>query len=607
MRKPSAVSTYVQKRGDVYQFYRRIPLKIITAYQQRREITPNSIPEDIRNYFSGAKFVRFSLKTKNVGVANRLGLKETAHFERMLRRLNEWLKAVESAGTNIEFDDVEQLSWKWFDGEIKAYEMARYDVTQVNRIKDESRAYGHLFEAYKIHLRLEGRGTWDVSVCSICDDLLREDGKILLRDSPLYQKLHDEVILRHRDIALVLNARNKGESMEISRPKMSCGTQLLGVAGIGVSGRGLKMQSSLRIGDVIDHYLEGLPPNKFKRKPQRVLGLFAEYVGRETDVNDVRQVEVTNFLRVLSFMPAKFEAKKELHEVLNQALTNSRNPDEEHDCISYLTWKDNYRAPLGTFFNKVSKNHGVSEFSNIATEYIDYPRVKARDSEKQRALSIQELKTLFEGREFFELSRSVADAPLYWLAIIALYTGARPREICQINPQVDFGRQCNDWYIGIDPTTPAGVGVKKTVKTGDARRIPLHPELVQLGLPKYLERIKRDGADRIFPEICLKSGNPFSVLGERFTKLLKNVGLYNNMGSPGNKVLGIYVLRKTFITMARNQRVVSMGITGHADEAWVTKIQAEHYISGAEPFELLVQEISKLSIPVRIPLRDDFL
>jgi integrase len=255
----------------------------------------------------------------------------------------------------------------------------------------------------------------------------------------------------------------------------------------------------------------------------------------------------------------------------------------------------------------VSKNHGVSEFSNIATEYIDYPRVKARDSEKQRALSVQELKTLFEGREFFELSRSVADAPLYWLAIIALYTGARPREICQINPQVDFGRQCNDWYIGIDPTTPAGVGVKKTVKTGDARRIPLHPELVQLGLPKYLERIKRDGADRIFPEICLKSGNPFSVLGERFTKLLKNVGLYNNMGSPGNKVLGIYVLRKTFITMARNQRVVSMGITGHADEAWVTKIQAEHYISGAEPFELLVQEISKLSIPVRIPLRDDFL
>jgi len=374
-----------------------------------------------------------------------------------------------------------------------------------------------------------------------------------------------------------------------------------------VSGCGLKMQSSLSIGDVIDHYLVGLAPNKFKRKPQRVLSLFAEYVGRETAVNDVRQVDVTNFLRVLSFMPAKFEAKKELHELLNQALTNSRNPDEEQECISYLTWKDNYRAPLGTFFNKVSKNHGVSEFSNIATEYIDYPRVKARDSDKQRALSIQELKTLFQGREFFELSRSLADAPLYWLAIIALFTGARPREICQINPQVDFGRRNNDWYIDIDPATPAGVGVMKTVKTGDARRIPLHPELVRLGLPKYLERMKRDGADRIFPEICLKSGNPFSVLGEKFTKLLKSVGLYNNVASPGSKVLGIYALRKTFITLARNQRVVSMGITGHAQDAWVTEVQAKHYISGEEPFELLVQEISKLSIPVHIPLRDDIL
>jgi hypothetical protein len=97
------------------------------------------------------------------------------------------------------------------------------------------------------------------------------------------------------------------------------------------------------------------------------------------------------------------------------------------------------------------------------------------------------------------------------------------------------------------------------------------------------------------------------VLGEKFTKLLKSVGLYNNGASPGSKVLGIYALRKTFITLARNQRVVSMGITGHAQDAWVTEVQAKHYISGEEPFELLVQEISKLSIPVHIPLRDDFL
>lgn len=609
MRKPSAVSTHVQKRGDVYQFCRRIPLDILTEYQQFRETMPNSIPGDIRKYFSGRKFVRFSLKTKSVGAAKRLGLKEANHFNLMLRKLNDWLKTAKSAGRSIRFSDVEQLSWKWFDREIQVYEIARCDVEQVHRIKDESRAYGHLFETYKKHLKLEGRGTTDSNVCNICDDLLRENGYFLMKDSPLYQKLHDEVILRHQDIDQFLKARNKGESIAVPRPKQTGGTQLVGVSGIGMlgAGAGLKTSCNLSIGDVIDGYLEGLPPNKFKRKPQRVLGLFAEYVGRDTLVRDVGQVDVTNFLRVLSFLPVKFEAKKGHREVLSQALTNFRNAEKEHECINYLTWKNNYRAPLGTFFNKVSKNYDISAFVNIATEYIDYPRVRVRESEKQRALSVHELKTLFEGSEFFEVSASVADAPLYWLAVIALYTGARPREICQINPQVDFGCCRNAWYIDIDPTTPAGVGVKKTVKTGDARRIPLHPELVRLGLPKYLEKIKKSGADRMFPEVRLKGGNPFSELGGRFTKYLKHVGLYSNVASPGNKVLGIYILRKTFITLARDQRVMSMGITGHAADTWVTKIQAEHYVSSAEPFEILVQEICKLSIPIRIPLRNDIL
>lgn len=606
MRKTTDVSKYVQKRGDVYQFSRRIPKETLAVYQQVRKTNLNSIPEKIKKYFSGTTFVRFSLKTKNMAAAKRLGVKEAAHFELMLRRLNEWLKMKKSPEPSIGFSEIEHLSWKWFDREFKMLEMERYDPSQVDRIRDETTAYGCLFDVYKGYLTLQGRGRRELSICTICDAILREEGYIIKNDSPLYQKLHDDLILRHRDIHLALKARNNGESIEFPRPQTLPCTLLVGRKKNEKFGGGLCKESLLAIGDVIEHYLEGLPPNKFKRKPRRVLGLFAEFIGKDTAVKDVRQIDVTNFLRVISYIPVKCQGKIELNEVLARALSNYRNPMEATECISYLTWKDNCRAPLGTFFKKAYKNQGISDFAMISTDHVNYPREKGcKSGKRQRALSDQELKILYEGDRFREMSSRAEDASLYWLAVIALFTGARPREICQLNPQVDFGRLDGMGYIDIDATSPAGRGVKKTVKTGESRRIPIHPELNRLGFVDYLQRMKSVGADRLFPEVGVKGGNPFSTLGEAFTKLLKDVGLYKSHVSSGNNVLGIYSLRKTFITLARNQRVLSMGITGHAHDAWVTEIQARHYISGAEPFSLLVEEISRLKIPVQIPMRDD--
>lgn len=200
------------------------------------------------------------------------------------------------------------------------------------------------------------------------------------------------------------------------------------------------------------------------------------------------------------------------------------------------------------------------------------------------------------------MSSDPQQEPLYWLLVVMLFTGARPREVCQANPQVDFGQVDSQWYIDLDEHSATGEGVRKSIKTGEARRIPLHPELIRLGFPEYVERVKAAGADRLFPTWRVKQGNPFTAHYERVSDLLKEVGLYTREAPPGMQITGAYTLRKTFITQCRNQGVVSKEITGHSDGT-TTAMQDRHYVFGPEPLERKAKELLKLVMPVRIAKR----
>jgi integrase len=259
-----------------------------------------------------------------------------------------------------------------------------------------------------------------------------------------------------------------------------------------------------------------------------------------------------------------------------------------------------YKSPLGTFLKNSKRDLGDAGFPSLTVEGINYGGSRNADEKKQRALSVDELKLLFEGDVFRAIAEDTKQEDLYWLSVVSFFTGARPRELCQINPQVDFGEMDGHWFIDISAHTAAGKGVKKTVKTGEDRRLPLHNDLVELGFHHYLQRMKKNGADRIFPNSRVKSGNPYQVLGAKFTELLKAVELYDDTAPPGRHVLGIYVARKTFITQARDQKVISKDITGHADDG-TTAIQREHYITDPEPFFEKVTQLSKFKLPMKIP------
>lgn len=86
----------------------------------------------------------------------------------------------------------------------------------------------------------------------------------------------------------------------------------------------------------------------------------------------------------------------------------------------------------------------------------------------------------------------------YWLPLIALYTGARLEEICQLH-LADIRQEGQVWILDINEDN------EKAVKTSASKRlVPVHPELERLGLLEYVQRLNKKGETRLFPELKLQ-------------------------------------------------------------------------------------------------------
>ena len=98
----------------------------------------------------------------------------------------------------------------------------------------------------------------------------------------------------------------------------------------------------------------------------------------------------------------------------------------------------------------------------------------------------------------------------FWLPLIAVFSGMRQEEICQLS--LDDVRQVEGvWFF--DLNTRDGRMLKNATA---ARRVPIHDELVRLGLLDQVVQLRGRGETRLFPQ--LKAGGADGRLGHAFAK-----------------------------------------------------------------------------------------
>lgn len=97
----------------------------------------------------------------------------------------------------------------------------------------------------------------------------------------------------------------------------------------------------------------------------------------------------------------------------------------------------------------------------------------------------------------------------YWLPLLGLYTGARLNEICQLYLEDIEEYEPGKYFIFINDHDPATAhdknptfAIDKSIKNKASKRsIPIHPDLVSLGLIDYIHALKANGYTRLFPEL----------------------------------------------------------------------------------------------------------
>lgn len=160
--------------------------------------------------------------------------------------------------------------------------------------------------------------------------------------------------------------------------------------------------------------------------------------------------------------------------------------------------------------------------------------LKSTEGARKRRAWDDRINKLWESRVFQQPIEDIGD-PLFWAPLIARHQGMRMEEILQLGPD-DFGVDKGIPYLSINHTIINGV---KTLSS--ARTLPIHPQLIDLGLLKLVKLRKDQGHIRLFP--FLNRGKQKGTSSANFSK---NFGYYRRTNKCYWPGLDFHALRTTF-------------------------------------------------------------
>lgn len=251
-----------------------------------------------------------------------------------------------------------------------------------------------------------------------------------------------------------------------------------------------------------------------------------------------------------------------------------------------------------TIVNKLSYLAGFFEWaqgvgsypmsSNPARGQLKYSAKEKRQRRKLgfKALAVDQIKTLFDGAALTGLSVEAR-----WGALLGLYTGARVSEIGQLL-LADFLTAGDVHCIRINDEGE-GQSLKSDVSI---RTVPIHPDLISLGLLERVETLREKGETRFFPAAKVGAINGMgNWLGKAFTRYLDACGVKPE----GAGKVGFHSLRKSVIHAMQTRKVEAeyrAQFVGH-------DLDDEHHATYSRiytPAELLEEIAPSLSWPLNL-------
>ena len=199
-----------------------------------------------------------------------------------------------------------------------------------------------------------------------------------------------------------------------------------------------------------------------------------------------------------------------------------------------------YMNSVSKFSSWVSSIH--SETGHIKLDFSDlrYKNTN-RPADERPAFTREEVIRILNHPQL--LSFKITEPVKYWLPYIAAYTGARLEEITQLSPMTDIYEADGIWVIDINDRDGKSVKTRSSI-----RRVPIHSELITIGLLEYVKNLKTINAKTLFPDENVRDGRTGKNASKRVNRFIQKV--------VGIEKKSIHCFRHTFATILKRSELI---------------------------------------------------
>ena len=139
-------------------------------------------------------------------------------------------------------------------------------------------------------------------------------------------------------------------------------------------------------------------------------------------------------------------------------------------------------------------------------EGLKLPSTKKAQDER-KPFSDEDLKRIFDPEVFKQESADFSHR--YWVTLIAMYSGARINEICQLHVK-DIKQEDGLWCMHITEEGKDKDNPKRLKNKASERLIPFHNKLIELGFIDYVKKQKKSKVVRLFPDLYYSVNDGYS-------------------------------------------------------------------------------------------------
>lgn len=306
-----------------------------------------------------------------------------------------------------------------------------------------------------------------------------------------------------------------------------------------------------------------------KERVRGALRFLKEAVGDLTP-SELTREKVTTFLDLLSQRPSKLP-KADFH----MTLPNLAKRYEGREDVMRITEKtqEAYVLALNARWNNAQSEGTIPKA--LVSPFSDRQFRRGSSGKTEKGFSPDELKAYFAMPVFAEGDRPKRGKgeAVYWLPLLAMFTGARPEEVAQLLVADIYQHDRDErWVIRFTDEGVHPVKGQQSLKTegqeSGRRSFPLPQPLIDLGFLDYLSFLREQGELALFPLLRTKGKRRgiYASFGEWMCDYVYDQGVFQR-GAGRQPVRGF---RHTWSTAARSSGIYREAmeyIQGHKAQA----------------------------------------